>query len=692
MKPNSRKVLAGVLILGVIVAATWVFRYWVVVGARKLAGELPDVEWADLPGISHAGLSLRKLAGSGDAYVAVQNPYSSAADRAQGKQVFGAICSKCHGRDAVGGVGPPLVGRALTHGDSVWAMYRTINRGVPGTPMAGDFVSRKEAWQVIAYLEGRRNTGGVARSDGDSSARAATGPAATVSFRDLKDSSNAVGSWMLPGGSYDGQRYSRDAQIDRGNVSRLQVQWIHQFPTTQTPNETTPVVVGDYLYATHPPGTVYALNVRTGEQIWQYSKAMPPDLRLCCIAANRGVSVVGGRVYFATLDAHLIALDATSGRLLWDQKVADYDQGYSITAAPLPVEGLVITGIGGGEFPIRGFISAYDAATGALRWRFNTVPEPGQPGSETWGADSWKTGGASTWGSGAYDADLGLLYWGVGTPAPDFDASARPGDNLYSSCELALDVKTGRLVWYFQFMPHEDHDWDSTQTPSLIDVSENGTTRKLLAVANRNGFFYVLDRQTGHFVRGGPFIKQTWALGLSPSGQPIRAANTSPTPQGNFVVPSVNGATNWWPSAYNPVAGLYYVNAEEGGGTFYLNATRVKAGKPYVAGVTTFGESFATFVRALDPATARVRWERREATVSSAPRGGLLTTAGGLLFGSDGQVLYALDAATGQQLWSFAAGAHISAPPFTYRYLGKQVVAVVAGQDLLTFTLPEDPP
>jgi len=693
-------IAASVVLLAVMGTAAWGYRWHAVVVARKVAGAMPDVDWADLTGLLRAnpGPELHRLAVSGSPYSSIHDPYSAPSDRAQGRQLFSLNCEKCHGSGARGGLGPALVGRSLTHGDSDWALYRAITRGVPGTAMVGGFIARADVWRVISYLHELGPSGGSIRGDQSTVRTGSLGPAPDMSYAELVESKDVIGKWRLPLGSYNGQRFSRDSQINVGNVSQLAVRWVHQFPSPTAPNESVPVVTGDYLYITEPPGLVYALDAKTGAQLWQYSRSIPADIRVCCVATTRGIAVLGRGVYFGTLDAHLVALDATSGHVLWDQTVAQYTDGYSITSAPLPIRDLIITGIAGGEFPTRGFISAYDARTGGLRWRFKTVPEPGEPGNETWGGDSWKTGGASTWGSGVYDPELGLLYWGVGTPAPDFNAAARPGDNLYSSCVVALDAATGKLVWYFQFLPGDDHDWDSTQTPTLIDVDENGTIRKLLTVANRGGFFYVLDRVTGQFVRGAPFIKQTWAFGLSPGGKPIRAPNSSPSPQGTFIVPSVNGAVNWWPASYSPLTGLHYVNVEEGGGLFFVNeAPRSKPGRVFVGGATTFGNSFVDAVKAIDPGTAAVRWEHRNSTVTSSPRGGLLSTAGGLLFGSDGSVLYALDAASGRALWSFDTGGHISAPPMTYRIGDDQVIAVMAGQDLFTFGLappvkPASPP
>jgi alcohol dehydrogenase (cytochrome c) len=677
----------------VLLVTCWLYPAVGAVGAvslRKLIGFLPDVRWNEVAGLARFSSrpDLWHLAKSGNPYSSIHSPFAGISDRVHGREIFESNCSKCHGPEARGGLGPTLVGRSLSHGDSDWAVYQTILNGVPGTAMPGGVVSRQEAWRVISYL--RELQGFAARARTTDAGHVTLPAAPDVSAAALLTSADEVGKWLLPGGSYSGQRFSRDTQISVANVSKLAVHWIHQFPSTAAPSESAPIVVGDYLYTTMPPGSVYALDAKSGAQVWQYARTIPANVRVCCVATNRGVAAFGPRVFVGTLDAHLVALDATTGQVLWDQVVAPYADGYSITAPPLPVGDLIITGIAGGEYPTRGFISAYDAATGVLRWRFHTIPEPGEPGHETWGGDSWKTGGASTWGSGVYDPELGLLYWGVGTPAPDFNAAARPGDNLYSSSVVALNVATGKLAWYFQFLPGDDHDWDSTQTPTLIDIKSGGAVEKLLVVANRGGFYYVLDRRTGRFIRGAPFVKLTWAVKLSPSGKPIRTPNSSPSVRGTYVLPSANGAANWWPTTYSPLTGLHYVNVEEGGGVYFTSGSgSLRSGDMFVGGGATYGtSSFRDLVKAIDPTTATVRWERRNSTVTVAPRGGLLSTAGGVLFGSDGSVLYALDALSGEQLWSFDAGGHIAGPPVTYQMGGKQLVAVMAGQDLITFALP----
>jgi alcohol dehydrogenase (cytochrome c) len=342
--------------------------------------------------------------------------------------------------------------------------------------------------------------------------------------------------------------------------------------------------------------------------------------------------MLGETVFLGTLDAHLIALDAKTGHVLWDTVVADYKAGHSITVAPLAIKDKVIIGIAGGEYGIRGFIDAYDAKSGKQLWRFWTVPGPGEPGHDTWLGDSWKTGGATTWVTGSYDPALNLIYWGTGNPGPDYDADVRNGDNLYSDSLLAIDASTGKLKWHFQFTPRDTHDWDATQVPVLIDGTVRGSPRKMVTLANRNGFFYVLDRQTGQFLAGKAYGKQTWAKGLDDSGRPVMLPGTDPKPEGVPMYPGVHGATNWTSPSYSPDTGLMYVAAREEPTVFYRATAEFKQGVYYTAGGIKGipGIEPSGSIKALDPSTGEQRWEF---PLHFPPWAGLLSTAGGLVFG-----------------------------------------------------------
>jgi alcohol dehydrogenase (cytochrome c) len=682
-------------IVGILALAVLSFpptRWRLNVLALKMQGRLETVGWKQLLHMMNpnSGISLGSLALSGNPYAAIRNPLESKDDQARGNELFDRRCSQCHGYRASGGEGPALVGRELSHGDSDWAIFLTISKGVAGTAMRPSGLADDEVWRLISYLRSIEDTGSLLDNDDGAPA---TRPVRDTSYAMLRDSSGEPGDWLLPSGSYSSQRFSKDTQISTRNVGQLAVKWIYQFGTSNARVESVPIVADGRMYVTLPSGTVIALDAESGAELWKYTRTPPQDVVLCCVA-NRGVAVLGKRVYVGTLDAHLLALDATNGKLVWDQTVANYHEGYAITSAPLALDKLIVTGIAGGDFPTRGFISAYDSDTGVLRWRFKSIPEPGEPGNDTWGGESWRTGGVSTWMTGSFDPDLGLIYWGTGNPSPDLNAASRPGDNLYSNCVVALDAATGKLAWYFQFTPGDDHDWDSVQTPILIDANESGMLRKLLVVANRNGFFYVLDRQSGQFVRGAPYVKQTWAIGLRPEGRPIRSPDASPSLSGTRLFPGMSGATNTSKSAYSPLTRLYYAPVLERSGVFFQSedSPEPRLDQQFLGSTVEPVRDVPhyTAVRAIDPATAKVRWEYRrpQRYVFSGGMGGLLVTAGGLVFTSDQSRLYALDAETGAELLSFETGGEINSAPMTYRASGRQYLAIAAGNVLVTFSVP----
>jgi alcohol dehydrogenase (cytochrome c) len=492
-------------------------------------------------------------------------------------------------------------------------------------------------------------------------------------------------------GSYRGYRHSRLQQINRNNVTRLRIEWERQLSTVEDKVETSPVVRGSAMFVTEPPSRVLALDVSSGRVLWTYSRDLPQQVFACCGLVNRGVALLGNRVYVGTLDSHLVALDACTGTVIWDVEVADHLQGYAITAAPLAVDDMIVTGVAGGEYGIKGFIDAYDAATGKRRWRFYTVPEPGHPGSETWGGDSLHAGGAPTWLTGSFDPDLRTLFWGVGNPSPNFYGEDRTGDNLYTNSVLALDADSGTLRWYFQFTPHDLHDWDSAQIPVLVDANVGGTKRKLLAWANRNGFYYLLDRTNGKFLLGTPFVRQTWAAGLDGNGRPLVRPDSTPTREGSLVYPGVAGGTNWWSPTYDPELELMFVPTVDRGGIFYGSADYPKdrIGEVLSGNATMVpNEEMVVAVEALEATTGRIRWQyKRPPRRKLSETGGLLSTAGGVVFGGDSESLFALDSVTGAELWHFEAGGLVRAAPVTYLLGERQYVAIAAGRSILAFAL-----
>jgi alcohol dehydrogenase (cytochrome c) len=513
--------------------------------------------------------------------------------------------------------------------------------------------------------------------------------AQNVSYEQLLHADSTPQDWLMYGGDYQSQRFSRLTQINRGNVHSLKAAWMYQPNPPMQPIETSPVVVGGIMYVTEPLGTVTALDARLGTRIWSWTPHLPARLYTIGVhRSNRGVAVFGNTVYVGTLDAHLVALDATTGAVKWNVHVAENGEGYAITAAPRILDGKIIVGISGGDVGIRGFLDAYDAKTGARVWRLWTIPAPGEPGSETWGKDMSGTGGASTWGTGSYDPELNLLYWSTGNPAPDYNGHNREGDNLYSDSLLAIDPGTGKMKWYFQFTPHDTHDWDSIQVPVLFDETVDGKVRKFVVLANRNGFYYVLDRVTGAFVAGVPFVQQTWAKGLDENGRPIVLPNTEPTPEGQLVHPDGHGGTNWDSPSYSPLTKLFYVTARETGA--YTVAGQPKVNFPDFGGggrIDLPADDTYGAVRALEATTGKLKWEYR---ILAPAEVGTLATAGGLVFsGSDEGNFFALDAESGKLLWEFTVGGTSSESNLiTYEVDGKQYLIGASGTCFVAFDLP----
>ena len=528
---------------------------------------------------------------------------------------------------------------------------------------------------------------------------------AQVTSQRLEGAASEPKNWMTYGGGYDNQRYSGLRQIDRSNAKKLVQTWVVQ---NQVPGawESNPLVVDGIMYVTQRPNDVMALDAKTGRLFWIYHWAPDPGARVCCGSNNRGVAILGHTLFMGTLDAHLIAIDAKTGKPLWNTVVGDLKSGYSITMAPLIVKDQVLVGVGGGEYGIRGFVASFDPRSGKELWRFNVIPGPGEPGFETWSGDDWKTGGGSIWTMGSYDPALNLVYWGTGNPGPDWNPSQRPGDNLYTDSVVALDPDTGKLKWHFQFTPNDGNDYDSTQVPVLADMDWNGKPAKLMLFANRNGFFYVLDRVTGQFLQGTPFVKVNWASGLDKNGRPI----PTPQPAGMPVWPGNQGGTNWYPPAYSPRTGLFYFSVWENYATTYQREEAIyQPGRVFVGGAPagiapapgapTLGigrrgpidywtsEVGNGATVAIDPRTGKRAWSFFQYDITDA---GMLTTATDLLFtgGREGY-FYAFDAGNGQLLWKTNLGGSIVNAPITYEVDGKQYVSVIAGNILSTFALQE---
>jgi len=495
-----------------------------------------------------------------------------------------------------------------------------------------------------------------------------------------------AGDWPTYYGKLDGNRYSALDQINTGNAARLQLQWV--YPIQYQPLETTPLVAGGMMFVTGP-NQVSALDARSGREIWRYSRPRTPAGTIAgdaALGANRGVALLGDRVFFNTDNAHMICLNRLTGALLWDVNMTETPQHYGATGAPLVVGDLVISGVAGGDEGIRGFIGAWNVATGALVWRFWTVPNPGEPGSETWQGDALKMGaGGSSWLTGTYDPSTGLLYWPTGNPFPDTDGTDRKGDNLYTDCDLALDPKTGQLRWYFQYTPHDLHDWDAEQPPVLVNAKFKGQDRKLLLHGNRNGFFYVLDRTAGEFLFASPMVKKlTWASGIDEKGRPKLTPNND-TKQGNTVTcPAVRGATNWYSPAYSPRTNLFYIMTVEDCGS-YRQAKQGGFGF-----INNPKDPAMKYIRAINIETGSIAWEIQQVGPAERNYSGVLATAGDLVFyGETSGGFAAVDAKSGKTLWHFEAGNTWKGSPMTYTVDGRQYVAVANGSNILSFALPE---
>ncbi|MBI3475832.1 MAG: PQQ-dependent dehydrogenase, methanol/ethanol family [Acidobacteria bacterium] len=496
-------------------------------------------------------------------------------------------------------------------------------------------------------------------------------------------------NWTSYNGDYSGQRYSSLSSINATNASHLRAAWIFHADNT-TKLEVTPVVYNGVMYVT-AANTLTALDARTGRELWKHERAVSSGLLDDAAAhKNRGVGLWRNRVYMETDDARLLCMDSRSGRLLWDVTFADIRKGYGATSAPLVVKDEVIVGSSGGDSGVRGFLSAFDAETGTLRWKFWTIPSPGEPGSSSWPGDAYLHGGATTWMPGTYDPELNLLYWTTSNPAPDFAGESRPGDDLYTDCVLAIDADTGKLKWYFQFTPHDLFDYDANETPVLIDVDDHGVRRKLLVQANRNGFLYFLDRTNGKFLKATRFLNEvTWAKGIDDTGRP-NLTGLIPTPDGTRICPGIEGATNWYSPSYNPAIRMFYFLALENCDMFFSKPSEFKEGETYYSTGTkriqTAERQKILLAYSIPDGTQVWRYPQIGKGTSWA---GTLATAGGVVFfGDDSGSFAAVDARTGHPLWDFNTGQTIRASPMSYEVDGVQYVALAAGSTVVSFSLP----
>jgi alcohol dehydrogenase (cytochrome c) len=494
--------------------------------------------------------------------------------------------------------------------------------------------------------------------------------------------------WPSYNGDYTGRRFSSLNQISKSNVGQLHVDWVFHSPSSDR-LEVTPVVYEGMMFLTSA-NDAYAVDAQSGRIVWHYARPVTEGLiDDASEHHNRGVAIWHSRVYMETDNAHLLCLDARSGSLLWDVPYTDGSRNYGATSAPLLVKDKVIVGTSGGDDGVRGFVSAYDAASGKLAWRFWTIPAPGERGSQSWPGTAYLHGGGTTWMPGTFDPQLNTLFWGTSNPAPDFDGDTRPGDDLYTDCVLALDPDAGKLKWHFQFTPHDLYDYDATETPVIVDAEFQGAPRKLLVEANRNGFFYILDRTNGKFLSAVRFAeKLNWAKGIDANGRPI-LTGVVPTEKGTRVCPGFSGATNWYAPSYNPSTRLFYFLASENCSIYLRGGVKFAPGRTFYAtgAKRSPGDSAKKILLAYDISTSKPAWKYPQIG-SGRSTAGTMTTDGGLVFfGDDSESFEAVDAVTGAPLWHFNTGQAISASPMSFSVNGIQYVAIAAGSDVLCFRL-----
>ena len=626
-----------------------------------------------------------------------------------GHETFVSRCAGCHGTDGNGGeLGPAITTRVPLRSDQ--DLMAVIRDGVPAAGMPSfAMLTPSESSDLVRYLHTLqpRNGPPPPRVSVTINGRALAGIALNQTRSDMQmlgddgkihllrktdggyRTVTSQSDWPSYNGATSGGRYSALAQIDKTNIARMVPKWM--FSLQNTPRlQVTPVVIDGVMYVTSA-NECYALDAGSGREIWHYQR--PRTKGLIGNAAggiNRGVGAAGDRVFMVTDHAHVIALNRHTGALLWDTEMADWHQNYNATGAPLPVGNLVVTGTSGGDEGVRGFVAAFDQATGKEVWRFWTVPAPGEPAAQTWQGKGIAHPGGATWMTGAYDPQLDMLYWPVGNPGPDLIGDDRLGDNLYTDSIVALDARTGALKWYFQTTPHDVWDYDTEEPVALVDTNWQGQPRKLIVQANRNGFFYVLDRTNGKFLFGTNFVKNvTWATGLTAEGKPNKVPNMEPTLDGKRVCPSLEGASNWYSTSFNPITGLYYVQTNDKCGIFTKVPVEWEAGKGFMGGSFRQApdEPAQRVLRAIDIRTGKPAWELPQLGAVNS-WGGALSTAGGVvIFGEDSGALMAADAMNGKPLWSFQTSQLWKASPMTYMFDNRQYVAVAAGSNIIAFGL-----
>jgi alcohol dehydrogenase (cytochrome c) len=656
--------------------------------AAKIRGDLGQIPLRNLLAWLAPGspVYLAPLAENPNPHAAIRNGLTTREDEASGHTVYAKRCAQCHGDSGRGNTGPNLVD-SVSH-KSDWAFFATVKWGAANTPMAPQPIADPEIWQVHTFLRSQV----LAAFQSGAGLPLPARKAVNVDPSEIVETDKDPGQWLTYAGNYSGHRHSPLSQVTKNNVRQLRLAWVAQLRQIDRELQASPIVANGMMFVSQSKEGVVALDAKTGETIWTFRRPVPDGLSLCCGMPNRGVAILGQTVFVATIDAFLVALDANTGKERWIKKVADYRDGYTMTGAPLALSDRVVVGVAGGEFGVRGFIASYNAADGNLLWKFSTVPGPGESGHETWSGDSWKTGGAGTWTVGAYDQKQDLVLWGTGNPAPVFQAAARPGDNLFSNSVVALDARSGQLRWHYQFTPNDDHDWDSNQQPILAEIMWHGAQRQVVLWANRNAFFYALDRKTGEFLFAKPFVKQTWNEGFDARGRPTVSKAGQATETGTVAWPATMAATSWWPPSYDPLRQLVFVPSSDAASLYFKSANVAFArGERFDGGTASFYSPnlpATAYIKAIDAQTGEIRWQTVLESGSSNfvwTVGGTLSTATGVVFAGYRDLFRAFDADTGTELWKVNLGARIRGAPISYSVDGEQYIAVAAGNTLFAF-------
>lgn len=659
----------------------------------KVRGDLKEIPFRNLfawlaPG---SPVYLAAVAENTNLHISIKNQLTRSDDAVQGKALYLKHCGSCHGEGGHGDVGPNLLSAVANKSD--WSFFSTAKWGRSGTSMPAQSLSDTQIWEVHTYL---RNEA-LAASGQPIGGGEKTGarPIVDVEMRQIVDTDKTPGQWLTYAGNYAGHRHSLLPQLTKRSVGNLRLAWVAQLRQVDRELQVSPIVAGGVMYVTESREGVVALDAKTGTVIWTYRRGVPDSVPGCCGMPNRGVAVLGQTVFVATIDSFLVALDANTGKQRWIAKVADYRDGYTMTGAPLALGDRVVVGVAGGEFGIRGFLAAFDPVDGRLLWKFHTVPGPGEAGHDTWTGEAWKTGGAPTWTVGAYDAQEDVIFWGTGNPSPEFQASMRPGENLYSNSVVAIEAKTGRLKWYYQFTPADEHDWDSNQQPILAEIDLKGRKRSVVLWANRNAFFYALDRKSGEFLFAKPFVKQTWNEGFDAKGRPRVSIGAKPSASGTLVWPAIMAATNWWPPSYDASRQLVFVPCSDAAGIYFQSEQiKYKAGERFEGSAASYYAQnlpSTAYIKAIDARTGDVRWQAVLASGSDNfvwTVGGVLSTRSGVVFAGYRDYFYAFDADTGKELWKVNLGARVRGSPISFQLDGRQYIAVAAGHSMFTFRLP----